>query len=84
MRVDAVTEAPQFIKNNPFLSRTNVAAYITARKTRLGKRPDVLFQALLESFKFLRREKHGIEIELNFASQLRLKLEVNYYVKFSI
>lgn len=59
MRVDAVTEALQFIKNNPFLSRTNVAAYITAMKTGLAKGPDVLFKAFFKSFKFLRREKYG-------------------------
>lgn len=63
MRVDAVTEALQFIKNNPFLSRTNVAAYITAMKTGLAKGPDVLFKSL----KFLGEKNmetdNGIEIE---------------------
>ncbi len=57
MRVDAVTKAPQFIKNNPFLSRTNVVAYITAMKTGLAKGPHVLFKAFFKLFKFVKQEK---------------------------
>lgn len=63
MRVDAVTKAQQFIKNNPFLSRSNVSAYITTMKTGLAKGPDVLFKTFFKSFKFVKLGEKKIIIK---------------------